>query len=120
MKTLHRTLSLAMALVMAISLAACGSSAASKSTPASRAASGSTAATSTANKEKKKYKFGVIYNANNAFWDKVGQGATDKAAELTKSGDYDIEIYAAGPATNAVTDQMQLFEDMMSQNYDGI
>lgn len=114
MKKLNKILSLALAMVLALSLTACGGSSASKP-----AASGSTAAAASG-KEVKKYKFAVIYNANNAFWDSVGIGATDKAAELNKTGDYDIEVYAVGPATNGAAAQIQLFEDIMSQGYNGI
>ena len=36
----------------------------------------------------KKLKIGVIYTANNNFWDKVGDGAKAMAAELNKDGKY--------------------------------
>lgn len=68
----------------------------------------------------KKLKIGVIYTANNNFWDKVGNGAKAKAEELSKDGKYKVEIYATGPQTTGAAGQIQLMEDMISQKYDGI
>ena len=111
MKKLYKVFSLAMAMLMALSLVACGGG----------DSSGSGGSTSAGGDGKKKdFRFAVIYTANNSFWDSVGQGAYDKAKELTDSGEYNVEIYAAGPATTGVAGQMQLFEDIMSQGYDGI
>ena len=66
------------------------------------------------------YKFGIIYTANNYFWDKVGVGGQAKADELNATGKYDISVYATGPQTTGAAGQIQLFEDMISQGYDGI
>ena len=72
------------------------------------------------NTEVKKYKFGIIYTASNYFWDKVGDGAKAKAAELNETGEYQIDIFATGPQTSGAAGQIQLMEDMISQGYDGI
>ena len=112
MKMMKKALSIVMATIMALSLVACGGSTSSSAAGSTPAASGG--------KDAKSYRFAVIYTANNAFWDSVGKGATDKAAELTATGDYEVEIYAVGPTDNSVGAQIQLFEDIMSQGYDGI
>ncbi|MDO5137883.1 MAG: substrate-binding domain-containing protein [Oscillospiraceae bacterium] len=68
----------------------------------------------------KKYKIGVIYTANSAFWTSVGDGAAAKAEELNKTGKYNITTYATGPAESGTSAQVALFEDFLSQGYDGI
>ena len=68
----------------------------------------------------KTFKFGIIYTANNYFWDKVGDGGKAKAEELNATGKYNISIYATGPQTPGATGQIQILEDMISQGYDGI
>ena len=68
----------------------------------------------------KKLKFGVIYTGNNNFWDKVGDGAKAKVAELNKDGKYDVSVYCTGPQTAGAPGQIQIMEDMISQKYDGI
>lgn len=70
--------------------------------------------------EVKKYKIGVIYTANSAFWTSVGDGAAAKAEELNATGKYQITTYATGPAESGTSAQVQLFEDFVSQGYDGI
>ncbi len=73
---------LVLALALALGTAACGK----KEDPKP-----------TGGQEVKQYKFGIIYTANNAFWDKVGDGGLAKAAEYKEAGKYNIEIYASGP-----------------------
>lgn len=68
----------------------------------------------------KSYKIGIIYLANHYFWDKVGEGGQAMAEELNASGKYNITVYATGPQTVGAAGQIQLLEDMISQNYDGI
>lgn len=97
-----------LALTLAFGLAACKKS---DPTPSGGGGTGD---------EVKSYKFGIIYTANNAFWDKVGDGGLAKAAEYNESGKYKIEIYASGPQTTGAAGQIQLMEDMISQGYDGI
>lgn len=72
------------------------------------------------NPDAKAYKFGIIYTANNNFWDKVGDGGRAAAEELNADGKYNITIYATGPQTTGAPGQIQLMEDMISQKYDGI
>lgn len=68
----------------------------------------------------KKYKIGVIYTANSAFWTGVGDGAEAKAKELNATGKYNISTYATGPSESGTAGQITLFEDFISQGYDGI
>ena len=100
---------LVLAIVLVIGLVACGSK-----KPAETTAAGGEKT------EVKTYKFGVIYTANNYFWDKVGDGAKAKAEELNATGKYNISIYAYGPQTTGAAGQIQLLEDMISQKYSGV
>ncbi len=97
---MKRLVALVLVLVLALALASCGGG-------------GSSA-------DAKKYKIGVIYTANSAFWTSVGDGAAAKAEELNATGKYNITTYATGPAETGTSAQVQLFEDFVSQGYDGI
>ena len=96
---MKRLVALLLVLVLAFALASCGGGASS---------------------DAKKYKVAVLYTANSAFWTSVGDGAAAKAEELNKTGKYNITTYATGPAESGTSAQVQLFEDIVSQGYDGI
>ncbi|MBO4383643.1 MAG: substrate-binding domain-containing protein [Clostridia bacterium] len=98
---MKRFMALILILTLALALASCGK----KDDPGNDA---------------KKYKVAVIYTANSAFWTSVGDGAEAKAKELNATGKYNITTYAAGPAEAGTAGQIALFEDIISQNYDGI
>jgi len=95
-------------LILVLGLASCSQSEAGKS--------GGTKQSGDA----KSYKIGIIYTANNYFWDKVGNGGQAKAEELNATGKYNITVYAIGPQNTGAAGQIQLLEDMISQGYDGI
>ena len=96
---MKRLVALLLVLVLAFALASCGGGGSS---------------------DAKKYKVAVLYTANSAFWTSVGDGAAAKAEELNKTGKYNITTYATGPAESGTSAQVQLFEDIVSQGYDGI
>jgi len=96
---MKRLVALLLVLVLAFALASCGGGASS---------------------DAKKYKVAVLYTANSAFWTSVGDGAAAKAEELNATGKYNITTYATGPAESGTSAQVQLFEDIVSQGYDGI
>lgn len=96
---MKRLVALLLVLVLAFALASCGGGGSS---------------------DAKKYKVAVLYTANSAFWTSVGDGAAAKAEELNKTGKYNISTYATGPAESGTSAQVQLFEDIVSQGYDGI
>ncbi len=100
---MKRLLSVILVLVLAFALVACGKD--DGDTPKA---------------DVKKYKIGVIYTANSAFWTGVGDGAQAKADELNATGKYKITTYATGPAESGTAAQLTLFEDFISQGYDGI
>jgi len=100
---MKRLFAVVLVLVLAFALVACGGGSDDKP-----------------NSDAKKYKIGVIYTANSAFWTGVGDGAEAKAKELNATGKYNITTYAAGPAESGTAGQIALFEDFISQNYDGI
>lgn len=96
---MKRLVALLLVLVLAFALASCGGGGSS---------------------DAKKYKVAVLYTANSAFWTSVGDGAAAKAEELNATGKYNITTYATGPAESGTSAQVQLFEDIVSQGYDGI
>lgn len=102
---MKKYIALLLVVVLCLGLCACGT----KKTEDTKAAS-----------DAKSYKFGIIYTANNNFWEKVGDGGQAKADELNKTGKYNISVYATGPQTTGAAGQIQLMEDMISQKYDGI
>lgn len=112
MKKMRKILSMLLLVAMVLSLAACGGGQTSETKGATASAE--------PGKTKTSYKFGVIYTANNAFWDSVGNGALAKAAEYNATGEYDIEVVPMGPTDSGAAQQIQIFEDMMSKGYNGI
>lgn len=111
---MKKFLALILALVMVFALAACGKKEEAAPAPATDAAPAADG------KEVKHFKLGIIYTGNGYFWDIVGDGGRAKVEELNATGNYDIEMYASGPTTTGAPGQIQLFEDYLSQGYDGI
>ena len=107
-------------LILVFSLVSCDKSEQAGNSPDQSKPSGSASSDKGQSEEVKSYKFGIIYTANNYFWDKVGDGGKARAEEYNETGKYDITVYATGPQTTGAAGQIQLLEDMISQGYDGI
>ncbi|MDR0909352.1 MAG: substrate-binding domain-containing protein [Spirochaetaceae bacterium] len=80
---------------------------------ADASASGTSAAAKT-------LRFGFILTGQNFFWDTVAEGAREGAKQLKTEKGVDIEIIANSPPNMALNEQIQIFEDMVSQGVDAI
>ena len=117
---MKKVLAIVLCLVLGLFMAACGSS--SSDTPASTeqpASTDSAASGESSGEAQESYKFAFIYTAVHYFWDGVGVGATDFAEEMKAQG-INIDVYTAAPTNGSAAEQLQIFEDCVSQGYDAI
>ncbi|MBR5070893.1 MAG: substrate-binding domain-containing protein [Oscillospiraceae bacterium] len=101
---MKKLLSLLLILVLALSLVACGGK-----------------KEEDGGEEKKSMKLAVVYTALGDFWDMCGIGGTQRVEELKKEyPDWTVELELTGPSEAGVTGQIQLLENLISLQYDGI
>jgi len=119
MKNFKRILAMLLVLVMvAAVMTACG-----KKEEAEPAAEATPAAEPAESGEEypDSLQFGYIYTGTGYFWDPITKGAMDRAEEIEAEYGTKIVVTAQSPTTSGdISQQIQVFEDMISQGYDGI
>ena len=101
---MKKLLSVLLILVIALSLVACGEK---------KEEGGG--------EEKKSMKLAVVYTGLGDFWDMCGIGGTKRVEELkTEYPDWTVDLELTGPAEFGSTAQIQVIENLISLQYDGL
>ena len=125
---MKKLLALLLALALCLSFAACAKTPVNQGTAAGDGGSdagdgGSEPTEFSADKAdgREVVNLGLVYTGNGYFWDGVTVGAEAKQREInTSQGEYFVDILCQGPAEMGAANQLALFENMVSQGFQGL